>query len=689
MLLVFDTGNSLNPSLTIICRIDTLEKPSMAARCVGFAVLKLCVDITGDQPTPNSTDTRIFLNAGQYRLPIVYGRVPAEGDFSEALMDQLPHVHDAYLNVRLFDPSVDTPASARPDDGGWSLNRDSGKYVDECSIAGSLIHAMEFATEPLKKLPIPDSFVADIKKGAPIGEGEKNVVLRQISEWMTQVFPPLRQKIPLIDPKFMLKYEDKVGSFCALDMLYNMPIRTDLLRSAKDGLDAMPSGVGKKFDNHIKYYKTYFRYLPGSIPGSSKKDSGKENIADLIIDDASLDLDLSSYEYNPVYNDDFSRTVGIELTQHACLLVVVTSVDILTSQRGALTVTSQTASPNISSRQNVNVRTGTRGTDFGDTGGGGRKDVDERAFKLRGLVGAYFGNHEPDAVWWGIVPLLVESPFQKRPTRAGKLKGSVPAAMPANRAMRKKNSSNGSLGDTGDAVMSFQEGPGQRGGPSLGLNLKVNQWTSGEEAKVRNSNSKLSEVEEKLFFVNAGTHQVPLFCGFPPEDLIKSPNPLGWLLSTLTTGVKSNDELAAGSAGSWFNFGICNSSSAVIDPSDADYNARRGKPMLKLSPGASAMVSVVDPRLRQFSNNSITRDPTIQIREDLIHKVLKARFLKHNPQTKVKAVDDYKRGQAQKMFKFKFGKVEQRTYQQAIPNNIYSETLMEEISKNFIRSISE
>ncbi len=657
----------------------------MAARCVGFAVLKLCVDITGDQPSPNSNDTRIFLNAGQYRLPIVYGRVPAEGNFSESLMDQLPHIHDAYLNVRLFDPSVDTPASARPDDGGWSLNRDSGKFVDECSIAGCLLSAMDFATEPLKKLPIPDSFVSDIKKGAPIGEGEKNVVLRQMSEWMTQVFPPLRQKIPLIDPKFMLKYEDKIGSFCALDMLYNMPIRSELLRSAKDGLDAMPGG-GKKYDNHIKYYKTYFRYLPGSNGGLSKKDGAKENIADLIIDDASLDLDPTSYEYNPVYNDDFSRTVGIELSANSCLLVVVTSVDILTSQRGGNT-SSQTASPNISAtRQNINLRTGTRGSETGD-GSGGRKGVDERAFKLRGLVGAFFGNHEPDAVWWGIVPLLVESPFQRRPTRAGKLKGATPAPMPANRAMRKKNSANGSFGESGDAVVSFQQESGPRG--ALNLNLKVNQWTSGDDIKGRHSNSKLLEAEETLYFVNAGTHQIPLFCGFPPEDLIKAPNPLGWLLSTLTTGVKSNDELTSTNSRSWFNLSICNSSSAVVDPSDADYNARRGKPILKLSPGASAMVSIVDPRLRQFSNNSVTRDPTIQIREDLIHKVLKARFLKHNPQTKVKAVDDYKRGQAQKMFKFKYGRVEQRSYQQAIPSNIYSETLLEEISRNFIKSISE
>lgn len=43
-------GNTLHPSITIVCRIDTLERPSLLPKCVGFAVLKLCVDGNGDQP---------------------------------------------------------------------------------------------------------------------------------------------------------------------------------------------------------------------------------------------------------------------------------------------------------------------------------------------------------------------------------------------------------------------------------------------------------------------------------------------------------------------------------------------------------------------------------------------------------------------------------------------------------------
>ena len=680
----FSLGSALIPSITIVCRIDTLEKHSLAPKCIGFAVLKLCVDSSGEQPGPNSTDARIYLNAGQYKLPIVYGKVPAEGNFSESLMDTLPHIHNAYLNVRLFDPHVDTPASARPDDGGWHQMRDHTKLVDDTSVAGTLIHAFPYATVPLRKFPISEGILHDIKSGYVIGEGEKNIVIRQVAEWIAQAFPHLKQKIPLIDPRFMTKYEDRVGTFCALDMLYNMPIRKDILRATKDAIER-----DKKFDNHIKYYKTYFRYLPGyfeSEIGSPKK----EQMADMILDDASLDLDLDSFEYNPVFNDDFSRTVGIELTPAACLLVVVTAVDILTTSRPDPI----SSSGNGQSRAAVS-RTGTRGMEGG--GGGGRTKEEERAFKLRGLVGAYFGNHEAEAVWWGIVPLLLESPFEKRETRATKLKSMLPVvhalnAMKSGRNMMGGSFKGGSFSEPqNDMVMKFV-----REGSSKKLNVKVNQWTIDDSPNKRSSPVKRqgsfiatdsSVMDEKIFFVNAGTHQVPLFSGFPPEDLMKAANPMAWLLSNLATGVKSNDELQQNVSSGFLG---CFSSKAVVDPTDAEYNARRGKPILSLCPGGSAMISITDPRLRQFSNNSLTKDPTVIVREDTMNRVLRARFLKHNPQTRTKFVDDQKRLNAYNLFKYKkITKTDKRTYAQAIPHNIYTETLLEEISRKFIQSISE
>jgi hypothetical protein len=108
-------GSSLVPTVTIVCRIDTLEKPYLQPRCIGFAVLKLCVDKNGVQPDPNRHYDEIYLNAGQFLLPIVYGSVPSNGVFSESMMDRLPHIYDAYLSVRLFDPSIESSVTTIDD----------------------------------------------------------------------------------------------------------------------------------------------------------------------------------------------------------------------------------------------------------------------------------------------------------------------------------------------------------------------------------------------------------------------------------------------------------------------------------------------------------------------------------------------------------------------------------------------
>ena len=38
------------PTLTLICRIDTLERPSLETKCIGYAALKLFIDENGLQP---------------------------------------------------------------------------------------------------------------------------------------------------------------------------------------------------------------------------------------------------------------------------------------------------------------------------------------------------------------------------------------------------------------------------------------------------------------------------------------------------------------------------------------------------------------------------------------------------------------------------------------------------------------
>jgi hypothetical protein len=38
------------------------------------------------------------------------------------------------------------------------------------------------------------------------------------------------------------------------------------------------------------------------------------------------------------------------------------------------------------------------------------------------------------------------------------------------------------------------------------------------------------------------------------------------------------------------------------------------------------IISIIDPRLRQFSNDPVFKDPNIVIKEDLLLKVIRAKF---------------------------------------------------------------
>ena len=100
-----------------------------------------------------------------------------------------------------------------------------------------------------------------------------------------------------------------------LEMLYNMPDRRGLkflCLSAEEDISKQRKnkgvfGGGKDpFDNKCLLFKTYFRYLPGSVRKTNHSKS--ETNADMIIDDASLDLDVNSKELFPYYEDSFSST---------------------------------------------------------------------------------------------------------------------------------------------------------------------------------------------------------------------------------------------------------------------------------------------------------------------------------------------------------------------------------------------
>lgn len=721
----------LTPSITIVCRIDTLEKPHLQPRCVGFAVLKLCVDADGFQPAPSSSNKQVFLNAGQYLLPIVYGSVPSTGVFSESLMDKLPHIYDAYLSVRLFDPNVEKNSKGNKDtlskgiDFSVTTGRDAPKFDLSNTIIAALLRYQPGKDSPLPRLPIDELVAQEIRKGVEVDAEEKKVAVRQVNEWLIRVFPAVHQKLPGVNTRFLLNYDHRIGAFVALDMLYNMPEQRTFMRSTQEGIAKLHSGsmFNKPWDDKFSCFKTYFRYLPGSsVPKKLKGDA-----TDFVIDDASMDLDFGSKEFFPVYNDDFSRTTGFELSHNACLLVVVTAVDVLTSRKAdALNPTQyfRDATANSEATLSPKPRPITRGEvmsfafEAEDEKKAAARHAQERAFKLRGLVGLYYGHDDPAATWWGIVPLIAKNGARTKKNRAGiSASFSTQNSTGTNASQAKARYGKESVvplsttpfgsasGDNGEVKINNWTGGGAHASTpdvvehfevprtpvdlmpklppfSAGANFSPASTPSQTPANgvrgafMEPSGSAEGNRVSDEYFVNSGTHQVPLFHGLPPEDMTRSSNPLAWLLSNLTAQERLN-YLKSG----WLcGFGASNLQSFPQPAVD-----------LELSPGASAIVSIIDPRLRQFCNDSISQNPQIPIVQDTLLKVLRVSASKFDRKTGAMLPPlDAKYRAAYAKFEYnQFRSFPRRTLASSLPPNIMHEALLMEINEKFTEKMSE
>ena len=163
------TASKLSIYVTLICRIDTLERPSLLPRCVGYAALKLCVDADGLQPVENNNNdnnnssnsnsrttgggggtssssqrpppsaSSVHLNAGRFLIPLVQGRASVHSPLSETLMEQLPPIPGAYLAIRLFDPTAE---KCLPPSSISTITRQSASSAISCMWSKSFITSL-------------------------------------------------------------------------------------------------------------------------------------------------------------------------------------------------------------------------------------------------------------------------------------------------------------------------------------------------------------------------------------------------------------------------------------------------------------------------------------------------------------------------------------------------------------------
>lgn len=611
----------LHPTMTIVCRLETLEAPSLEPRCIGLSALRLCVDLLGMQPLSevlSDGKPSCFFNAGQFMVPILYGTFPTDIQFATESKIQLacPHIDGAYLRMSInpllpgersgdkTPVATDSPYGASrkgmvPSQSSRAanyhastmefhreLNAAANLSVDPWSMPSRSVGAVllktylasekEIAPPPLS---IPDVLLEKFRDSIIFDVGEKQEVRNRIVSWSQQRFDDQRAPGEAINQRYLLEYSETAGCNATLDMLYNMPDRKKLTQAAERAahVAAMRSGLIRGWDSQMNYYKTIFRYLPGAIPPSpSRKEDEKDKSRDmkLVVDDASVRAVFESPEQCPAFCDDFSSTEGLRLGPNACLLVVVTAVDVLISRKAAQQKDKQSTSdlhggsgekdrdPSYLSPMN------SKASIFSEDASTRIAEKKLKMTKLKGLKGIYVGAKDPRSTWWGIVPLFARFPnpllsgaddaahpgpvfngsSMTAPSSAvdhGQSLESPGKMPPPTHQNSAKNTSNGSIpsapqkGERDQSDFTTHMTDAGAGG--------VSNQPSSEESSPKNggnnglgiqptsntASSFLCSLVSSPVFVNSGTHQIPLFRGLPPEDMINSPDPMAWLINRI------------------------------------------------------------------------------------------------------------------------------------------------------------
>jgi hypothetical protein len=330
----------------------------------------------------------MFFNVGQFTLPVLYGSLVGDMEFMTEfkMQESYPHIENAFLHVGILvlkpdEPIPDHPfsfmkiQSKRPSSLVVSfgseddINRRFSTWInDPLNWASVSVFATFFKTylstsQTFEVHPDLSSKVFSKFARCLCLEGDERVkAVVAIQHFIKKLFEAKSEIDETVQSRYLLPYSPDMGAMVALDLLHKMPIRKDLISAAQEAgsVAAMRTGLSRAWDNKISYHKTIFRYLPGALnpQGSSSllydsqvpekslmsratmmnfgmtennTSSGKD--PSMIVDDASVNVNFSSTETTPEFIDNFSSTAGLALGPNACLLVVVTAVDVLTSKR--------------------------------------------------------------------------------------------------------------------------------------------------------------------------------------------------------------------------------------------------------------------------------------------------------------------------------------------------------------------
>lgn len=563
------------------------------------------------------------------------------------------------------------------------------------------------ASKKRYELKLADSILAKFKRMEKLEDNEIASAKLAINTWILNIFDSQKDPKLSVNSRFLVEYNDEYGVMSSLDMLYNMPERKKLVQAAghSASVAAMRSGLTRRWDNKINYYKTVFRYLPGALPSTASKFSSsfvmggskkiepteshdsesqaaqlmlmEEDSGPLIIDDATVKPDLNGLELCPSYLDDFSSTVGMKLGPHACLLVIVTAVDILTSKNAAAAKSTPIleTQPSRSMLSPMNSHSSLLSEEMNSRAA----EKQLKLQKLRGLLGIFVGHKDPRSTWWGIVPL-----FAKYPKSI--LANCVDMPLVSEYLLHDDDQQNSPNGRDYSEALTLQ-------GSECNHPITINHEAT------------LTSLTETPVFINDGAHQIPLFQGIPPEELILASDPMAWLINRLNYQISKSILSQSTSLFSKFkNILGCTSPDAVLidEPSLSKKGSRKSKKSKKknqiedivLSTGSCAIIRVVDPRVKKLAGVSITleNNRTLNnLHQETLNNIitLQSQYASDDKGIVSLHQDNNKLRHLKTDFTIQANKfTNKRTLKSSIPDSIDPEYLIQEINNKFYQTLS-
>lgn len=395
-----------------------------------------------------------------------------------------------------------------------------------------------------------------------------------------------------------------------------------------------------------------------------------------------------------------------------------------------------------------------------------KKLNEEKEKNLNGLINIYIGHQDPKASYWGILPLFLirnnnenneaiveiqkkmrecdddddddENPKninlqdkEKEREQEKEKEAKIEADNSANQDKvieKEKSASKDRESEQIPLAEVLPETPKSLNSPKSILTPKSqNSKASNLNAEAKNSDgssqnstsSKNTLPKECNIFVNSGYHQVPLFYGLPPENLITSDNPMDWLFTKLKEQLLLDQELMDYSdiTSTTCCLPIFNNSSTIYteippsastdsnDPNKNDIESnlkrkrkkkRKDKNYINIAKGTSAFVRLSDPRIKKI----LTLTPQYNYNPSLISLNSEDDFSK-NQQINMKIIDDLAELYSDKistnspMFSTKENFIatyspqvsKKRNLKEAIPPSINPDYLFQEINNKFYQTI--